>query len=239
MSTNRQIYTKNQKNAAELLNICHFYRLFIAFSLRLIHRSCRFIVAGRGEFAGRPGMEGAGRSPRFWHCAYPAVLYFFRDKGYLTIISRSRDGELAARMVQRLGFKSFRGSPGSGGATALKQLISAFGKSAGGGFVADGSQGPADIAQKGLLMLALHSGSPILPVGMAAHPCWRFRSWDRTVLAKPFSRVVMAFGPMIRVERGATAERMEEYRVELEAGLNAVTEAAEQAAGGLQKSLDI
>ena len=33
---------------------------------------------------------------------------------------------------------------------------------------------------------------PLLPVSMAADPCWRFRSWDRTVLAKPFSKIVMA-----------------------------------------------
>lgn len=71
-----------------------------------------------------------------------------------------------------------------------------------------------------------------MPVGMAAHPCWRFRSWDKTVLAKPFSKVVMAFGPLIRVEKGATAERIEQYRMELEAGLNAATEAAEQACCG-------
>jgi len=67
---------------------------------------------------------------------------------------------------------------------------------------------------------------------MAAQPCWRFRSWDRTVLAKPFSRVVMAFGPMIRVEKGATAEQIEQYRIELETSLNNVTEAAENAALG-------
>lgn len=235
MSTNRQNIHEKSKKRRGIAEYMPFLPPLLAFSLRLIHRSCRFMLLGEENL--RAGREWKGPViAAFWHCAYPAVLYFFRDEGYLTIISRSRDGELAARMVQRLGFKSFRGSSGSGGATALKQLISAFGKSAGGGFVADGSQGPAHIAQKGLLVLALHSGSPILPVGMAAHPCWRFRSWDRTVLAKPFSRVVMAFGPMIRIERGATAERMEDYRVELEAGLNAATEAAEQAAGGLRKS---
>lgn len=225
------IHEKSRKRGG-IAEYIAFLPSFIALMLRVVHRSCRFILLGEENLeAGRAW--GGPTIAAFWHCAYPSILYFFRDQGYLTIISRSRDGELAARMVEKLGYKSFRGSSGRGGATALKQLISAFRKAPGGGFVADGSRGPARVAQKGLLVLSLHAGSPILPIGMAAYPCWRFRSWDRTVLAKPFSRVVMVFEPLIRVEPGATPERMEQYRVELEASLNAATETAERVALGL------
>lgn len=232
MSTDRSNIHEKSKKRRGIAEYMPFLPPLMAFFFRLLYRSCRFTILGEENF--KAGREWGGPSiAAFWHCAFPGILYFFRDSGYLTIISRSRDGELAARIVERLRFKSFRGSPGKGGSTALKQLISAFRKAPGGGFVADGSQGPARIAQKGLLILALHSGSPVVPVGVAANPCWRFRSWDRTVLAKPFSRVVMAFGPLIWVEKGASSERIEQYRLELEAGLNAVTEAAELAARGL------
>jgi lysophospholipid acyltransferase (LPLAT)-like uncharacterized protein len=224
------IHEKSKKRRG-ITDYLPFLPALIAFILRLLYRSCRFTILGEEHL--KTGREWGGPSiAAFWHCAFPGVIYFFRDNGYLTIISRSRDGELAARMVKSLGFESFRGSPGKGGSTALKQLITAFRKAPGGGFVADGSQGPARVAQKGLLVLALHSGCPIVPVGIAAHPCWRFHSWDRTVLAKPFSRVVISFGPLIRVERGATAEQIERYRVELETSLNTITEAAENAALG-------
>jgi len=220
--------SKKRRGIAEYLP---FLPPLIAFLLRLVHRTCRFTILGEENY--EAGREWGGASiAAFWHCSYPAVLYFFRDGGYVTIISRSRDGELAARMVKSLGYMPFRGSPGKGGATALKQIIAAFRNAPGGGFVADGSQGPARVAQKGLLILSLYSGCPIVPVGMAAYPCWRFGSWDRTVLAKPFSRVVLAFGPMIRVERGAGAEQMEEYRAELERSLNALTDEAERVASG-------
>jgi len=75
-------------------------------------------------------------------------------------------------------------------------------------------------------------------VSMAASPCWRFRSWDRTVLAKPFSRVVLACGAPIRVERHASAERIEECRIELETSLNALTQAAEEAAGAVAQNVE-
>jgi lysophospholipid acyltransferase (LPLAT)-like uncharacterized protein len=83
------------------------------------------------------------------------------------------------------------------------------------------------VAQKGILLLARYSGAPLLPVSIAAHPCWRFRSWDRTVLAKPFSRVVVAFGPPIWVGRQVTSDELEYQRQELEDTLNGLTELAE------------
>ena len=89
-------------------------------------------------------------------------------------------------MVQRLGYFPFRGSPGKGGVAALKGIISAFRNGPGGGFVADGSQGPAQVAQRGLVLLAMYSGCPIFPVSIAADRCWRFRSWDKTLAPKAF-----------------------------------------------------
>ncbi len=167
-----------------------------------------------------------------WHFAYPAVVYYFRDRGGMLMVSRSRDGEWAARVVKLLGYEVFRGSPGKGGATALRRIISELQNGPGCGLIADGSQGPALKAQKGILLLARYSGAPLVPFSTAADPCWRFRSWDRTLLAKPFSHVVFAFGPPIHVARDASAEEMEQKRVELENSLNALTRKAEEALRG-------
>lgn len=200
-----------------------------ASALRLLHKTCRIEIVGRENFLASEAVRP--RIAAFWHFTYPSILYFYRDVGFLTIISRSRDGEFAARIVKNLGYIPFRGSPKKGGAAALKGIISAFGDSPGGGFVADGSQGPAQVAQKGLLILSMYSGCPIMPVSVAADRCWRFRTWDRTLLPKPFSKVVYAWGPMFRVERDATAEKLEEYRVHLEKTLNELTLSAQRAAG--------
>jgi hypothetical protein len=98
------------------------------------------------------------------------------------------------------------------------------------GLIADGSRGPARKAQEGVLLLARHTQAPLVPVSMAAYPCWRFRSWDRTVLARPFSRLVYGFGPPLRVEKDAGPTRMEEKRQELERILNELTAECERAA---------
>jgi hypothetical protein len=64
---------------------------------------------------------------------------------------------------------------------------------------------------------------------VAASPCWRFNSWDRTLLPKPFSRVVLAFGLPLQVERDISAEDLESRRFELQNALNGLTRQAEEA----------
>jgi lysophospholipid acyltransferase (LPLAT)-like uncharacterized protein len=194
----------------------------IAGAIRLLFKTCRFTVVGgehlqEGLNLGVPGLCTT------WHFAFPAMVYFFRNLNAVLMVSRSRDGELITRILGHLGYQVARGSPGKGGAQALRTMLSYLGKGHHAGLIADGSQGPACVAQKGILLLARYSQGPLLPVSMAARPCWRFGSWDRTVLPKPFSHVVMALGPLIWVERNASSEELETVRRKLEESLNQLT----------------
>jgi hypothetical protein len=78
----------------------------------------------------------------------------------------------------------------------------------------------------------MYSGCPIYPVGIAADRCWRFRTWDKTLLPKPFAKVTVSWGPVIQVVRGASPVEIEECRLRLERTLNEITGQAEKAAGG-------
>lgn len=202
----------------------------LAGLIKLLHGSCQFTILGKEYEEAAMAADGPALFA-CWHFAYPAVVYYFRDRGGMLMVSRSRDGEWAARVVKLLGYEVFRGSPGKGGASALRRIIMELKNGPGCGLIADGSQGPALKAQKGILLLARYSGAPLVPFSMAADPCWRFRSWDRTLLAKPFSHVVFAFGPPIHVARDTSGEEMEQKRVELENSLNALTLKAEEALG--------
>jgi len=199
----------------------------LAGALRLLHSTCRLTVLGR-EHMEELERRGEPALCTTWHFAFPAIVDFFRDRGAVLMVSRSRDGEVVARALTHLGYQVARGSPGKGGAQALRAMLTYVTKRHHAGLIADGSQGPACVAQKGILLLARYSGAPLLPVSMAAHPCWRFRSWDRTVLPKPFSRVVVAMGPPIWVGRQVTSDELEKQRQELENALNGLTALAEE-----------
>lgn len=190
--------------------------------MRMLHASCHFTILGR-EYEDSAAATGAPIIYTAWHFAFPAVIYHLRDRRGMVMVSRSRDGERVARVLKHLGYESARGSSNKGGSSALRQVISHLKKGNPGGFIADGSQGPALVAQKGILILARHTQAPLVPVSMAASPCWRFRSWDRTVLAKPFSRIALAYGPPMFVPAKASEEELEAMRLDLEKSLNRLT----------------
>jgi lysophospholipid acyltransferase (LPLAT)-like uncharacterized protein len=205
-----------------------FLPRMLAGLIRLLHGTCRLTVLGH-EHVEAAWSYRSSVICTAWHFAFPAVIYHLRDKNGMLMVSRSRDGEWVARVLSYLGFKTARGSPEKGGGMAIRQLIAHIRSGYSAGFIADGSQGPARIAQKGILVLAAHTRAPLVPVSMAADPCWRFRSWDRTVLAKPFSRIVIAFGSPIEVAIGASPDQIEDIRIALQSSLNELTMKCEEA----------
>lgn len=220
--------TSESRRPQTLLERMTFLPPLIAGVMRRLHGSCEFTILGQ-ENEDAACSQGHPIIYTAWHFAFPAVIYHLRDRNGMVMVSRSRDGEWMTRILKHMGFHSARGSTHKGGSAALRQVISHLRKGNPGGFIADGSQGPALVAQKGILLLARYARAPLVPVSMAAHPCWRFRSWDRTVLAKPFSRIALAFGPPLWVDASASPERLEEMRQDLELSLNALTRRCESA----------
>jgi hypothetical protein len=80
----------------------------------------------------------------------------------------------------------------------------------------DGPAGPPKILRRGVLQMALRSGSPIMPVQVEApHACVFFWSWDRKRIPLPFSKVTVRFGEPIYV----TEATLDEARERLQAAL--------------------
>ncbi len=89
--------------------------------------------------------------------------------------------------------------------------------------------GPVYEAKPGTVMLAQISGAPIVPLAGAAESYWRLRSWDRTIVPKPFSKVKVAVGEPIHVPEKISSEELAEYTQLLKERLDALVQAAESA----------
>ncbi len=139
----------------------------------------------------------------FWHRCLLACAYKFRGLGIAILISPSFDGELIARTVERLGFVAIRGSSSRGGAAGLRNMQSAYAAGRRCAFTADGPRGPIFVAKPGAAHLANSVGAQDeqgRPAGcwvgcFYALPerAWELRSWDRFLIPKPFSRVVLTW----------------------------------------------
>ena len=169
-------------------------------------------------------IRAAGHQPvmGFWHGRILPATFYFRRRGIVVITSENFDGEWIARIIERFGYGTARGSTSSGGKRALLQLVREMKAGHAAGFTLDGPRGPARVAQPGAVWLAMATGNPLLPFHLEASASWTTRSWDRTQIPKPFSTVGMAVGEPLYVEPRASDTALEAARVELERRLSAL-----------------
>ena len=148
-------------------------------------------------------------------------VYFYRFLNFIVMASASDDGELAAQATKRFGWIPVRGSSTRRGLRALREMEVYFRQGYRGGLVVDAPQGPRCVSKIGIIVLAQRTGLPIIPVMWSADRCWRVGSWDRTIIPKPFSRIVFLYGnEFIRVPKDATREECEKLRQHLDHVLN-------------------
>lgn len=167
----------------------------------------------------------------FWHNRQVALIPIAHLLHPVTVlVSRHGDGEIIARIVRRFGVRTIRGSTTRGGATALRQMIAAA-RTSNLAITPDGPLGPRYRLQDGVIALAAESRLPIFWVSWSTPRAWRFDSWDRFILPKPFARIsVRADGPMI-LEPDTGAEGLAAAGRELEARMREQTASLDSQAG--------
>jgi lysophospholipid acyltransferase (LPLAT)-like uncharacterized protein len=171
-----------------------------------------------------------------WHGQHFMAPMFTRNgEPSVAMVSRSKDAELNARVVERLGFRTVRASGGRNanqsiekgairGIMALRNELRA-GHSV--FMMADIPHGTPRKAGMGIISVARFSGAPIVPVAYASSRRYVFRSaWDKAVLNLPFGRAAFYFGDPIRVPADADDEMMEQLRLELQDTLDGLLDKA-------------
>lgn len=147
----------------------------------------------------------------FWHEGLLSCAYRFRGLGIAILISRSFDGELIARTVEKLGFVAVRGSSSRGGASGLRGMAEAYGEGHICAFTADGPKGPRRVAKAGPVQLAQLADAAWVGC-FHAEPdrAWRLGSWDRFAIPKPFATVRFGWAAHVAPELTAVQGGLDE-----------------------------
>lgn len=198
-----------------------------ALVLAAIGATLRFeTIAEEGAVPATPPAKGIFC---FWHrCTLPAAWYFRRFRCSI-LISRSFDGELIARTLGLLGYNSVRGSSSRGGAAGLMALREVLERGMPVVFTADGPRGPIYETKPGPVKLAMMTGEPIGSFYLLPERAWEIRSWDRFLVPKPFSRVVVSWARTVAPPAvDADSEAQEAKRQELNDALERARLRAEE-----------
>lgn len=163
----------------------------------------------------------------FWHGRLLMLPPGWRSDGQAMhmLISRHRDGELITRAIAPFGIRAIRGSTAKagqakGGGAALREILKVIKAGDCVGFTPDGPRGPAAQVNGSIIQLARMTGVPILPGTFGAKWSVHLNSWDRFLVALPFTKGIYLWGEPLVVPRDADDAALERYRRELEERMN-------------------
>lgn len=211
----------------------------LEYRTSLVHRLAGWIGAGYLHFVGRtsavqkvddPGSLEFRRDRKpliyaFWHNHQAFLAWIHRGEPVRVMVSRSKDGEYIAQILNRLGVDPVRGSTSRGGESAFRQMCAAIERGQQGGFTPDGPRGPARKVHPGVIAAAQITGAPVIPIGSASRRKIVFRSWDRFFVPLPFSHIVVRHGKPLWI---SPEESVESASARVAVALDEAVETAER-----------
>lgn len=166
------------------------------FLARLILKTIRYQIDGLDRYE---KIKGSGKRVVFaiWHgqlaLFYP-MAYYSKPCG---IVSRSKDGELAARIIKYFGFDSVRGSSSRAGAIAIMEAEKYLKEGYDIVVTVDGPKGPRFSVKNGAIYISKRFDCVIIPVVASINRYKMFKSWDKFIFPSPFARLTIFLGEPI------------------------------------------
>lgn len=137
-----------------------------------------------------------------WHETLLPLLWWQRGRSIAIVVSTGRDGKSLADYARRLGYRCIPGSSSRGGVRALLKAVRLLEEEVSVAFATDGPRGPRRIVKPGVIRAAQRAGAPVVPLHAVVRSGWHLRSWDRTLVPKPFTRIEVGYGAPFTVAEG-------------------------------------
>lgn len=137
----------------------------------------------------------------FWHNRMLPLIWTFRHQNIAAMVSPSRDGEIVARALKRLGYEVVRGSSYKRSVAGTKEAVKKLREGKILALIPDGPRGPIYTVNPGAIALSQITQKPILPTTCVFTSYWQTRSWDKFMIPKPFSKIVIGFYPPFTVPK--------------------------------------
>jgi lysophospholipid acyltransferase (LPLAT)-like uncharacterized protein len=206
----------------------------IHFVLQAFARTWKFRVTGDEHLR-----EAAARNPGSgsyaqicWHENILASIVLMRGTRMAPLASLSKDGAIVTAVMEKMKFKTIRGSSSKGGAEAREELI----RVTAAGFLPtitpDGPRGPRRVLKSGVIDIARRARIAIVPFAAVADRQWVLRkSWDEFRIPKPFATIHVVYGAPIEVPEDTHGAAFGTVRAQVQAALDSTQAAAEAHAG--------
>ncbi|GAB6078263.1 lysophospholipid acyltransferase family protein [Hydrogenobaculum acidophilum] len=160
---------------------------FLPISIRLLRKTIK-ITCDRDDSKDKSIIYA------LWHSQALAIAMYGIDKKIYSMASQNKDGNIAAYILEGLGFGVVRGSSNNdskdkGGAKALIQIKRVLEQGHNVAITVDGPTGPPKKVKQGIVYLAQKTKRPIVGIYADISKYISLNSWDRFQIPLPFSNI--------------------------------------------------
>lgn len=193
---------------------------FIYLVLNLIYFTCK------KKFYGEKTLPKESCVVLFWHgklTMMAFILKYLRKNGYqkqpYVLISNHKDGEIIASVMEYFGIKAVRGSTYDSPIKALLKIKELIKEGHDVYITPDGPRGPYHSISAGSYKISLKHKIPTVIMDNTASKFYSANSWDKMILAKPFSTIYYIISKPIFLDENEALKNLEQEFQNLEIAL--------------------
>ena len=164
----------------------------------------------------------------FWHGTMLLPWYLNRNKYFAGLTSKSKDGDLLAKILKKWNYKVLRGSSTKGGDVALGLMVDFARNGYSIAITPDGPKGPPNKLKAGVVISAKRAKLPLVLAGIGFKKKRYLKSWDRFQVPKFFARANVLYSDPIYVNENLNREETSKIIEECEKKLNELQMEAEK-----------
>ncbi len=201
-------------------NILHFLsRIFTNLIVKLLCKSLKLNIK-LPESTQQLFNSNKNYVVSFWHGTMLFPWYYFKNKNFAAIVSKSKDGELLSNLLKKWNYQLARGSSHNGGKEAFSNLIKAALNNKSIAITPDGPTGPIYEFKPGAVIIAKKTEIPLILVAAGYSNYTQLKSWDEFKIPKFFSKVNLYFSEPIYITKKNSFEETDALIKKCEIELN-------------------
>ncbi len=204
--------------------IAHF---FLANIVSILCKSIR-ITKLNDDHIKRLEQQNKNYILAFWHGTMLLSWYLHGNTTFVALISKSKDGDLLAKILRHWNYKVIRGSSSTGGDAALTIMIDHVKNSYSLAITPDGPRGPVHKLKAGAVVSAKKSKVPLMLVGVGYKKKRILKSWDQFEVPYFFSEAKVIYSEPVYVDENLTYDETSAMIQECELKLNELQARAEE-----------
>jgi len=152
--------------------------------------------------------------------------YLHGNPQTVALTSKSKDGDLLAKILKGWNYNVVRGSSSEGGDVALGIMVDYAKNNFSVAITPDGPRGPRHKFKAGAVIAAKKTGIPLVLVGVAFNTKKVLKNWDKFEVPYFFSKAKVVYSDLIYVNENYSYEETSDIIKKCEDELNKLTEQA-------------